>query len=180
MRQTALPSSILSPDFARARKLSRVMAAIFTVCFWGTAAILACLPAMLVWPLDGSIRIDGTIVSFASLSRGRQFLAFLAVAVNLVPALVLLHHARRVFGAFAQGAVFAPATIVHIRGSGVWLVVSFFAGAATIPLLIGAGLHEPGQFRLDFWPLIIGLTTFIAAYVMAEAGRIAAENAEIV
>jgi hypothetical protein len=180
MSQTMIATSTLSPDFARARKLSRVMAAIFTVCFWGTAAILACLPAMLVWPLSGSMKIDGTVVSFADLSRGQHFLAFLAVVVNLVPALVLLHHTRRVFGAFAQGAIFAPATIVHIRSAGAWLVVSFFAGAATLPLLIGAGLHAPGQFQLDFWPLIVGVTTFIAAHVMAEAGRIAAENAQIV
>jgi asparagine N-glycosylation enzyme membrane subunit Stt3 len=38
----------------------------------------------------------------------------------------------------------------------------------------------PGQSHGTAWPLIIGVVTVIAAYVMAEASRIAAENAEIV
>lgn len=174
------PAPTLSPSFDRARKLSRIMAMIFTVAFWLSAAILACLPAMLIWPLAGSLNLNGTIVSFADLTRTQHALAFLAVVVNLVPALFLLHHTRRVFGAFAQGRVFVPLTIAHIRSAGVWLVASFFAGATTVPLMIGAGLHEPGQIPLDFWPLVIGITTFIAAHVMTEASRIAADHAEIV
>jgi hypothetical protein len=180
MSETLHSRPALSSSFDRARKLSRIMAMIFTVCFWAMAVILACIPAMLVWPLEGSLNLNGTIVSFSELSRAQQFLAFLAAAVNLVPTLFLLHHTRRVFGAFAQGNVFMPTTIAHIRSSGVWLVACFFAGAVTVPLMIGAGLHEPGQLPLDFWPLIIGFTTFIAAHVMTEASRIAADHAEIV
>lgn len=176
----APPAPTLSPAFDRARMLSRLMAVLFTIAFWLSAVILACLPAMLIWPLAGSINLGGTIVSFADLTRQQHVLAFLAVVVNLVPALFLLHHTRRVFGAFAQSQVFAPLTIAHIRSTGIWLVACFFGGATTVPLMIGAGLHEPGQLPLDFWPLVIGITTFIAAHVMTEAARIAADHAEIV
>lgn len=170
----------LSPSFNRARKLSRIMAVLFSISFWLTAALLACIPVILIWPLSGSIMINDTEVSFANLSRGQHLMAFLAVVTNLVPGLFLMHHLRRLFGAFAQGAVFAPASISHIRSIGIWLVVCFFAGAATVPLMIGAGLHDPAQMSLDFWPLVTGIVTTIAAHVMTEASRIAADHAEIV
>ena len=174
------PAPALSPSFDRARMLSRIMALLFTIAFWLIAAVLACLPLMLVWPMDAGLTINGELVRYADLTRGQQFLAFLAAALNLAAALPLMHHLRRAFGAFARGEVFSSATIVHIRSTGIWLIACFLAGVATVPLMIGAGLHDAEQMPVDFWPLFTGLTTFIAAHVMTEASRIAADHAEIV
>jgi len=180
MSQTLPLSPALSPSFDRARKLSRVMAVLFTIGFWLVVAILVLLLLLLIWPLETGMTLAGEFVLYADLSWERRLVAFLAPMIGFATALVLLHHVRNVFNAFAQGQVFAPITITHIRSTGVWLVISFFAGLATMGLMIGAGLQEPEQIMLDFWPLIVGVITFIIAHVMTEAARIAADNAEIV
>jgi hypothetical protein len=60
------------------------------------------------------------------------------------------------------------------------LVVSFFTNIAGQTMLRATGLMPPGEAQGSTWPLVIGVVTFIAAYVMEEARRIAADNAEIV
>jgi hypothetical protein len=101
--------------------------------------------------------------------------------IRTLPALVLLHHAQRLFRLFARGEVFAPAPIHHIRVIGAWLIVWAFASTAGhIALNLATGAH-PVIGHVQFEPplLAFGIATTIAATVMAEARRIADENASI-
>ena len=91
-----------------------------------------------------------------------------------------MHHARRLFGHFARGEVFTAAAIGHIRATGVWLIVSFFAAIAGRIILAASGVPQTSQSSDGLWPLLTGIATTIAAYVMAEAQRIASDHAEII
>lgn len=191
MHQTAILSSTLSPDFARARKLSRVMAVIFTIAFW--VALLGAI-LILCTPLDpiiergghglighGNVGVGaaGITVSLEGLSIVQCVWVMLALEITIIPVVFLMHHARRVFGHFARGEIFVLPVIVHIRQAGLWLVISFFAPIVGQMTLNALKLSH-GQTHGTIWPLVIGVVTVIAAYVMTEAQRIAAENAEIV
>ena len=89
-----------------------------------------------------------------------------------------MHHTRRVFEHFAMGEIFLP-VISHVRRTGLWLIISFFAPIVA-QMTLNAMKLSHGQAHGTAWPLVIGIVTFIAAYVMEEARRIAADNAEIV
>ncbi|HTM77821.1 MAG TPA: hypothetical protein VL133_09360 [Devosia sp.] len=191
MSQTAILSSTLSPDFARARKLSRVMAVLFTIGFW---LALAGAILILASPLDpiiergghglvghGNVGVGaaGITVSLEGLSVVQCIWVMLALEIAILPVVFLMHHARRIFGHFARGEIFVLPVIVNIRQAGLWLILSFFAPIVGKTALNALKLSH-GQADGTAWPLVIGIVTFIAAHIMAEATRIAAENAEIV
>jgi hypothetical protein len=187
----------LSPSFERARKLSRVMAVVFTVGFWMALAGAVVMLAVPFIPLEahtvvglGSISVGGVPprdavglgdirVSLNGLSFGQRTWVLLAMEIVLLPIMLLMHHTRRVFGHFAKAEIFVLPVIGHVRSVGLWLIVSFFANIGGHVALVAAGLMQ-GQANGTAWPLVIGMVTFIAAYVMEEARRIAAYNAEIV
>lgn len=173
-------SPTLSASFDPARKLSRIMALLFTLGFWLTLAGMAVVPVLLAWPQGGRIQIGAVAASLDGLDLVPRIGAALALEISLAPLLLMLHHTKRVFGCFARGQVFDETTIGHIRFAGLWLVVLFFAEIVARMALIAIGALPPHQDILQFWPLFIGITTVIAAHVMGEAARIAAENAEIV
>jgi hypothetical protein len=143
MSQTLTLAPALSPDFERARKLSRFMAVMFTIAFWMT--------------------LLGTIV---------------ILAIPFVP--YRPHGDMSVFGHFARDEIFVLPVIGHIRRAGLWLVISFFANIAGQTALRLTGLIPREQAHGTAWPLVIGIVTFIAAHVMAEAQRIASDHAEII
>lgn len=200
MHQTAILSSTLSPDFARARKLSRFMAVIFTVTFWLTllgALLMLGIPfapfigrgfhtvvgvgGIAVGPQQPvGVGLGDIRVSLDGLSLGQRLWVLLAMETVILPVAFLMHHTRRVFSHFAKGEIFVLPVIGHVRSAGLWLIVSFFSNIAGPIALRATGLMPPGQSQGTSWPLVIGVVTYIAAYVMAEAQRIAAENAEIV
>jgi hypothetical protein len=180
----------LSPDFERARKLSRIMAVLFTIAFWLTlaATILA-----LAIPLDpiiergghggvghGTIGFDTLTLSLEGLSVSQCLLVMLAFEITILPLVFLMHHARRLFSHFARGEVFAVAAITHIQAAGLWLIVSFFSPIAGGILLLAGGMAAGQPIGPGLWPLGTGVVTFIAAHVMAEARRIADDNAGII
>ena len=179
----------LSADFTRARKLSRVVAVLFTITFWFS---LAGAILILATPLDpiiergglggvghGMVGIDDITVSLEGLSVIQCVWVMLALEIAIVPVVFLMHHARRVFGHFARGEIFVLPVIRHIRQAGLWLIISFFAPVVGQGALTALKLsHGPAHDTI--WPLVIGVTTVIAAYVMEEARRIAADHAEIV
>jgi hypothetical protein len=186
MSESFAPATTLSPDFERARKLSRVMAVLFTIAFWLT---LAGTMLLLGLPLDPLLERGGVghgIVGFYDIKVSLEGLSvlqcvwvMLAFEMATLPVLFLLHHARLVFGHFAKGEIFVLPVIDHIRSAGLWLIISFFA-----PMLAQMALNllqlSQGQAHGSTWPLTIGAVTFIAASVMAEARRIADDNASIV
>jgi len=203
MSQTLTLAPALSPSFERARKLSRVMAMIFTIAFWMTllgALLMLSIPfaPLIVRGAHTMVGVGGIAVgpqqpqemmgvglgdirvSLDGLSLGQRLWVLLAMETVFLPVMFLMHHTRRVFGHFAKGEIFVPPVIGHIRQAGVWLIVSFFGNIAGQTALRASALMPPGQAHGTAWPLVIGIITFIAAYVMAEATRIAAENAEIV
>ena len=118
-------------------------------------------------------------VSLDGLSLGQRLWVLLAMEIVMLPAVFLMHHTRRVFGHFAKCEIFVLPVIGHIRSAGLWLIISFFAPIVGKTALNALKLSH-GQSDNSAWPLVIGIVTFIAAYVMEEARRIAAENAEIV
>ncbi|MES2472033.1 MAG: hypothetical protein V4601_04225 [Pseudomonadota bacterium] len=163
-----------SPSFERARNLSGLLWWFFVINFGVTALWLASAPVLLVWPEIGSFNLDDTIVSMAGLPMPERIRAVAALVVSTLPALVLLYHAIQVFGCFRKGEVFAARPIAHIRAAGFWTIVWAFAPSA-------AQLILQGHVRMKFEPALLafGIATFIAAHVMAEAQRIADENASI-
>jgi hypothetical protein len=70
-------------------------------------------------------------------------------------------YARRLFARFAAGDVFTAATIGVMRTAALWLTIAGF---------------------IPFQPLtlIVGVATYVAAYVMVEACRLADDSASIV
>jgi hypothetical protein len=164
----------LSPSFNRARIWSRVLWWFFVIDFGVTALWLASVPLLLIRPDIASYNLDGSLVLVAGLAMPERIHAVLAIVVRTAPALMLLYHAIKIFGCFAKGEVFAHRPITHIRAAGLWIIIWAFAPSA-------AQLILEGHVRVKFEPplLAFGVATFIAAYVMAEARRIADENASI-
>jgi hypothetical protein len=180
MRDSAAPlfNPNLSPSFDRARTLSRILAVLFAVCFWLALVLALCVPLLALWPHAGSIKWDPYLIAFTGLSPARRAGLLAAVEVGMIPYLFLLHHARRLFGCFWRGEVFAAASVSHIRAAGFWLIVSALAGMAA-KIGIYSATNIKADVELDERSLVFGIATFIAAYVMAEARRIADENASI-
>ena len=174
----ALGNPYLSPSFDRARTLSRILAVLFTIGFWLALALAICVPPLAVWPHAGSIKWDTYLIEFTGLSTARRAWLLAAVEVGMIPYLFLLHHARKLFGCFWRGEVFAIASVSHIRAAGFWLVISALAGMAA-KIGIYSATNIKTDVELDERSLVFGIVTFIAAYVMAEARRLADENASI-
>jgi len=184
MSETTNFTPALSPRFARAKALSRVMAVVFLVGFWMMLlASVACLSILIpsLYP-HGHVGVGFRYIqiSLDGLSTGQLVWTLLALEITMLPLVFLMHHTRRVFGHFAKGEIFVLPVIGHIQQAGLWLIASFFADIAGQTMLRATGLMPRGPAQGSIWPLIIGMVTFIAAYVMEEARRIAADNAEIV
>jgi hypothetical protein len=184
MSVVTFASPALSPSFDRARKLSRVMAVLFTIGFWITLVglvvvlVIPFLPGDL--PEGGKLQLNSIAVTLTGLSLWQRLGAVLALVISALPLVFLMHHTRHVFAHFSKGKVFSPEPVAHIRQAGIWMIILFFAEIVAPIAIIAIGAMPPGQFPLAFWPLFIGITTTIAAHVMAEASRIAADHAEIV
>ncbi|HKD47409.1 MAG TPA: hypothetical protein VKB67_06965 [Rhizomicrobium sp.] len=185
MSAVGTPTVTLSPGFSRARKLSRVMAVVFSIGFWMMLlASVACLSIPFTpWLVPHgpvSVGFQGITVSLNGRSTGQLLWVLVAMEILILPLVFLMHHTRRVFGNFAKGEIFALPVIGHIRHAGLWLIVSFVANIVSQTVLGATGLMPAGQAQGSTWPLVIGVVTYIAAYVMEEARRIAADHAEIV
>jgi len=175
----------LSPDFNRAMRMSHSMAFILGVGFWVTLVWLAVMPLLLVWPSPGGwgdLWRSGAIISPASLPVGERAGAIFAIAVGVVPALFILHHARRAFASLAKGNVFVPSIIADTRAVGGWLMVYGAASGVSQGLFNAFAGIRPIAHELNFKPelIVFGMGITVAGYVMAEAQRIADDNAAIV
>jgi hypothetical protein len=186
---TLAPTPSLSPAFSRARTLSRIIAILFTLFFWFTVFMLAMVVVRAIVPLPNTgygLEL-GTRIPLGDMTGWRFVGGAAAVILLLGPDAMILHHARKLFGCFAKGEVFAARPIAHLHWTGLWLIVSFFTGVAAVHILNVMGAANDGRPN-GLVPTIIesktiffiGLATTIAAYVMEEARRIAADHAEIV
>jgi hypothetical protein len=170
-------ASSFSTAFDKTRRLSRILSVLFTVAFFVTLADMVWLLAMPLWTL----RDDSVAAHLASQMNG-----FLSVAgLRMIPSVFILHHGRKLFDEFARGEIFATKPIANMRAIGLWLVISFFTGfiAYGADMILVASDHIKIKSPLptpEWSALFAGIATTIAAHVMAEAQRIAADNAEIV
>jgi hypothetical protein len=173
----------LSQGFDKARRISRALAFLLHVGFWVTLAWLIATAVLVVVPQAGSLVQGATAIPAGNLSPIRRSIAMFAILLGTAPSLEILYHARRLFAHFAKGEVFASAAIAHLRFAGLWLIVSAFAAAAAQVLFNILVATKPAfASSLEFRPLLLvfGVATYVAAYVMAEARRIAEDNASIV
>ncbi len=147
----------LSPGFDKARRLSKILVfvlglgIVFIIIAMIGVAIYGASPDLQALIAEHSRR---TIPPF---SWGKYALLFLAA----VPCLLALLYARRLFARFAEGDVFSLGTIALMRTAALWIVL--------------AGVMPPDPFTL-----VIGMAAYVAAYVMAEARRLADDSASIV
>ena len=200
MSLTLTINPTLSPGSTRARKFSRFVAVLFALGFLVMLSVVlgavACVffPKMPSGAPNGIGLLNGIIVDFGSLTRRQAVGVIVRVELMTVPTVVVLHNMRKLFLCFARGEVFAARPIAHIRAASFWMTISFFTGIGGVYLLIlckekGGLLTAVAHHLLGDLPaialrfqdsLFVGVPTVIAAYVMEETRRIAADNAEIV
>jgi hypothetical protein len=172
-----------APSFHRARQLSRFVAAMLSISFWITAATL---PAVMVAILFFHDAIHESLVSgqpaitLASLAVGQRVSLVADLLLYSVPSLFILFYLRALFARFASGEVFTGANIARIRLIGLLLLVSAVTtNLAQVIFFRIVGVAEP-DFDFKLLPLLYGAITYIAAYIITEAQRIADDNASIV
>src|SRR3954466_12462390 len=95
------PTPTLSPEFERARKLSRILAVVLTVAFW-LGVIVG--PLLSLWLLNGAEERVHWLAHFRLLHHGfSNPVAVCLLMAMLIPSLGALYFARRVFSDFANG-----------------------------------------------------------------------------
>jgi hypothetical protein len=147
----------LSPGFDRARKLSRLLVALLTIGFVLGIIAIVCFTIYMASP---DLReVIARISKHPPKDVG--WATYIFALVSSVPVFLALKYARRLFARFAEGDVFSASTITLMRTSAMWIVV--------------AGVIPPRPLTL-----VVGIATYVAAYVMAEAARIADDSASIV
>lgn len=158
------PAPLLSPGFDKAKRLSRILAVLFAVGFWVTLLFVVCVSLIAMWP-EGFEQLKSAIKSVAprpvDFPVAKRWAATGIVCAAMIPILGVFESARRVFGRFADGDVFSLKTIDGMRTTAIWLII--------------AGIVPPRPLLL-----IVGIAAFVAAYVMAEATRLADDSASIV
>ena len=152
---TPAPNPPLSPGFDRARRLSQALVIGLTVCLVLGVVGLVAFGIFMISPELQAIIARHTTYRLPGWGK----YAFALVAA--VPYGFALIYARKLFARFAAGEVFTAATIGIMRTAALWLTISGF---------------------LPFQPLtlVAGVATYIAAYVMVEACRLADDSAGIV
>ena len=186
--ETQMPSS-----FDRARRISVVIVLLFDIALWLAVAFTVLAPLALLFAVPNLAAISTDLAAaaqaewaknsnlpFAALTIGRRLLLVVDFLAAMTPTLFILSHGRKLFAGFARGQVFPDGTIAHLKGLGFWLILSVVVGIVVQVFFFAVA--EIRKTHLDFEPmtLLYGAITYVAAYVMTEARRIAAEHAEIV
>jgi hypothetical protein len=200
MSQTLTITPALSLGLSRARRFSHFLAVLFALGFLVMLAVAVSGVVFVFYPSTSSGVghgigfMSGFGVGFGGLSGWSAIRAMIAVELMTVPTVMVLYHMCRLFLCLAKGEVFAARPVAHLRTAGYWLTASFFTGIAAVYLLALTGttdglfgfvarepLHAVPSVAIRFQDAIfIGVPLIIAAYVMDEARRIAADHAEIV
>ena len=186
--ETPMPSS-----FDRARRISVVIVLLFDIALWLTVAFTVLAPLAVLFALPNLALISADLpaaaaaewakhssLPLADISIGRKLLLVVDFLAAMTPTLFILSHGRKLFAGFARGQVFTDTTIAHLKGLGFWLIVSVVAGVFIQAFFFAIAEMREHAFDLDPVKLLYGAMTYVAAYVMTEARRIAADHAEIV
>jgi hypothetical protein len=186
--ETPMPSS-----FDRARRISVVIVLLFDIALWLAVAFTVLAPLVLLFAVPNLAAISTDLAAaaqaewvkvsrlpFAALTIGRRLLLVADFLVAMAPTLFILSHGRKLFAGFACGQVFTETTIAHLKALGFWLILSVVVGVFV--QIFFFAVAEIRKTHLDIEPitLLYGAMTYVAAYIMAEASRIAADHAEIV
>lgn len=200
MSQTLTLSLPLSSGFDRAKKLSRFTALLFAIAFLLDLSIVVTAPLFAIFQkTSGGAGLgfglgERIIVGFGSLTHTQAIGAVIGMEIFALPRAFAMYHILRLFLCFARGEVFATKPIGHLRAAGWWLTACFFASIAAIWLMNAlGGLVTAGDVPHFRFPgaviglavifrstLFTGIPVIIAATVMTEAQRIAADHAEII
>ncbi|MGE4064475.1 MAG: hypothetical protein AB7E79_14000 [Rhodospirillaceae bacterium] len=147
----------LSPGFDKARRLSRIL-----VFFLSAGFVLGVIAILCFTVYMASPELQAFIAGISKHPIGKIGLATYVFGVlSSIPVFLALFYARRLFQRFADGDVFSLPTIGLMRTAAMWITI--------------AGIVPPRPLTL-----VIGMATYVAAYVMAEARRLADDSASIV
>lgn len=147
----------LSPGFDRARKLSRILVVLLTIGFWLGVLFLVCFTIYMASPDLQAFIASHTKHDIKHVGWGTYVFAL----ISSVPVFLALKYARQLFVRFAEGDVFSLPTIELMRTAAMWITIS--------------GVLPPRPLTF-----VVGIATYVAAYVMMEARRIADDSASIV
>jgi hypothetical protein len=148
---------VLSPGFDKARRLSRILVVLLTIGFVLMVVALVCFTVYMASPDLQALFAQHAKKPIPDLGWGK----YVFILISAIPCFLALFYARRLFARFAEGDVFSAGTIALMRTSALWIVV--------------AGVIPPRPLTL-----VVGIAAYVAAYVMAEAARLADDSASIV
>ena len=158
METPEIPANpVLSPGFDKARRLSRALVVLLTIGLVLGALGVIGFTVYLASPDLQAFIAEKVRRPIPHIGWGKSA----AHAAFAVPGLIALFYARRLFARFAEGDVFSFNTIAVMRTAALWTTI--------------AGVVPPRPLTL-----VVGLAAYIAAYVMAEARRLADDSAGIV
>jgi len=200
MSQTLTIFPTVSSGLSLARKLSRVMVSLFVIALLLNLSTAIAAPLFAIFKTTpGGVGLgigltERVSVGFQSLTPWQVIGAVVGVEVYALPRILTMYHMVRMFLCFASGEVFAVKPIGHLRAAGWWLTATFFTSIAAVWLMSAWGglQNTAASGHFHFPAAVIGLTIIfrstlftgvpliIAAYVMEEARRIAADHAEII
>ena len=133
--------------------------------------------------------IRGLGYDVTALPPAYRLLAFL---VSMIPGAIGVYGLmalRRLFGAYRDGAIFAAGNALDLRAFAFSVVGSVLANIVTGPVLsVIVSWHNPPGSRVlavsfrsdDLAALFVGCLFLVVAWIMAEAQRLAEDNAQIV
>lgn len=167
--------------------VSTVMKGICTV---GIVSIPLALAAFWAFVSPEAIRdIRGLGYDVAALPPLFRLLAFLASMIPGAIGVYGLIALRRLFDAYRTGAIFAAGNALNLRTFAVSVVASVVAKTLVGPALsVIVSWHNPPGTRVlavsfrseDLQALFIGCLFLVVAWIMAEAQRLAEDNAQII
>lgn len=187
------PTLQMPSSFDRARRISVVIVLLFDITLWLAVAFTVVAPLALLFVLPNLAWFSADLPGMAAaewakhsslplggISIGRKLLLVVDFLAAMAPTLLILSHGRKLFAGFTRGEVFTEASIAHLKALGFWLIVSVVVGFLVQMFFFAIAQIRETAFDIEPMTLLYGAMTYVAAYVMAEARRIAADHAEIV
>lgn len=174
-------------EMKRIRRVSGIMKGVCTI---GIAAIP--VATAIFWaavPPETVQALPGVTYDIASLPPVTRALAFLVTMIPGAIGMYGLAALRRLFDAYRQGAIFAAGNALYLRAFAVSVVAGAITKMAIVPVLsVVLSWHNPPGGRAlaiavssdDIGALFAGLLFLVVAWIMAEAQRLADDNAQIV